>query len=182
MRAREGNRTAAKAAIYYRAVKHPSMDRRTFLVGAALSLGGCASTLDSLSVGVITDWEWRNNQEILSITLSENHDADRLAITREEDAETSIWWDETPPGSGPVEIPLMKVVRCDQREYTTSTFRVIPFRTGDDAAAIEELQVTVSEAWFERVEAYEFDSEATAERECSQYPRETEIPDLVGEG
>lgn len=158
------------------------MERRTFLVGAALGLGGCSSALDGLSVGVITDWEWKDNQEMLSVTLAEDHDTDRLAITREEDAETSIWWGKTPSGSGPVEIPLMKVVRCDEREYTTSTFRVIPFRTGPDAAAIEELQVTVSETWFERVEAYEFESEAVAERECSQYPKETAIPDLVGEG
>ena len=158
------------------------MERRAFLVGATLGLSGCASTLDRLSIGVITGWEWQNNQKILSVTLTEGHDADRIAITRDEKTETSIWWAEAPPGPGPVEIPLMKVVRCDDREYQTTAFRVIPFRTGPDAAAIEELQITVSETWFDRVEKDKFESAAVAEHECSQYPKETAIPDLVGKG
>lgn len=154
--------------------------RRRQLIGvaAATALAGCSTLdpaaelvrdaqeqLDELSSdgpdGVIERIETIENEQRLVVTFQEEHESDFLALVHETDDETILWRDSAPRFAGPIEVPFMKAVSCDDADYPTTTFELVAGTGTTSLGLVEEVTarqpIEVDDRWLDRAAELEMD-------------------------
>lgn len=114
------------------------MLRRAFLAVAVLGGGAFGyqnrDQLDEFDLpeagsqsldGDLDRMEWNGDETVLTVWFEEQHESDFLALVHEYDEETVIWHADAPRFAGPLKIPMLKAVACDDTEYPTRTFELV---------------------------------------------------------
>ena len=161
------------------------MIRRGFLVGAAATLAGCADAIEDSAIDVngggenneagpalsgdISRVEWANDRTRLEVYFEAEHDAEAVWFSHSADSNI-LYITDAPRFEGPIELPLLDALACDDANYPSLTFEVtaaegrpIPGVTPDTTG---EAEISLPEGYFDRLSESEYYEGDEAEAYC----------------
>ena len=163
-----------------------SMNRRKVLAAfPTVALAGCTAALEDTPIDVtggdgdnesgamvsgdITRVEWANDQTWLEVYFEAEHDTEAVWFTHSADS-TILYITDAPRFEGPIEIPLLDAIACDDADYPSLTFEVTAAEgrplPGFAPDTTGEAEVSLPEGYFDRLPESEYYEGDEAEAYC----------------
>jgi len=164
-------------------------DRRQFITGIAamstVGIAGCADSVEDSPIdmnggkddnevepsvsGDISRVEWANNRTWLEVYFEAEHNAEAVWFTHSADS-TILYITDAPRFEGPIELPVLDAIACDDADYPSLTFEVtaaegrpIPGFTPDTTG---EAEISLPEGYIDRLSESEYYEGDEAEAYC----------------
>jgi len=150
--------------------------RETLVALPAFALAGCTEAISqngseesSTVSGDISRVEWTNDRKWLEVYFDDEHDSDAIWFTHSADS-TILYINDAPRFEGPIEIPILDIIACDDANYPSTSFeltaaegRPLPGHTPDSTG---EAQISLPEGYLDRLPESEYYEGDEAEAYC----------------
>jgi hypothetical protein len=160
------------------------MKRRTLLSAlAAVTLGGCTEAIDGTPIdisdgegneklavsGDISRVEWIDDQKWLEIYFNGEHDTEAVWLTHSADSNI-LYITDAPRFEGPIEIPLLDSIACDDANYPSATFEITAAEgrplPGFTPETTGEAEIPLPDGYLDRLSESEYYEGDEAEAYC----------------
>lgn len=147
------------------------MRRRKVLIALpTVALAGCTEAIEETPIdiplgeeenvvppevsGEISRVEWINDRTWLEVYLNAEHDTEAIWLTHTTDS-TILYITDAPRSEGPIEIPILSAIACDDADYPSTTFEITAAEgrpaSGYTPETTGEAEVPLPDGYFDRL-------------------------------